>query len=93
MSEKEQYAFFIDDKGLKNKIPASEILIQLANGQTLTVTYGFPERGVVISDHTNLDPKVPVKEQPKEYAVLDIQPMACNVISVNSKNYKLGSKK
>ena len=68
-------------------------MIQLANGQILTVNYGFPERGLVISDHTNLDPKVSVKEQPKEYAVLDIQPRACNVISVNSKNYKLGSEK
>ncbi len=85
-------AYYIDEQGVKQKIKANEIFIDLPNGQTLTINQSqhpnAPE-GLVISDHSNLKTHQNEDTQPNEYAVLDIKPSACNVIIVNSKSYKM----
>ncbi len=85
-------AYYIDEQGSKQKIKANEILIDLPNGQTLTINQSqhpkAPE-GIVISDHTHLKTHQNENTCPNEYAVLDIKPSACNVIIVNSKSHKM----
>lgn len=66
-------AHYFDEQGQKKKIASEELFIELPNGQILTLS--ITDVDLYIADHS------PGHE---EFAVLFIQPSACNSLRINS---------